>query len=669
MVQPQGDFVFRRDAGDSFKFELLVSKFGRPFPRIPVQVKLEKPNILKLLSGPPVTNDNGIVSLTIITSDPQNPRKVIDGDVSKIYYKVSSQSFKNESAIHVLVWDKYHIDSAPTWQSHVDPIFKLQATLYPAMREFINLDEMDDVIENRRLITMCMSLPVDHPNFMPVTRDLSNAKRRMILEWLEQPLPRNGRQQASNIGHGFGGHQVPLSKKSAISEGHPSLTSLGDTRNHAKLSQDASRIVSQNTNRYRALLLEKMKLIPEYERGTSLKEYRGKIETSEKPLYSSWSSEGKPLRIKYDVSRDEVTATKKEIKYPQRFTLQQLRRYLQTALELEHATIPPYLTALYSVKNGHNNKVVSLLKTVVVQEMLHMSLVANLLNAVGGEPVLTRPGFVPRYPTALPSGLQPGLVVRLQNISLPLIKDVFMKIEEPMLTIRDLEYEQHVSKHVNEHFRKISHPMKGDQQQDDEVGQDEGMRIQQEEMGSPNDGWTDCFLNGDFISELNGAHTSQGLIEEHDYTIGHFYRNILKTLGYLTKCGRNNSIFTGKPSRQMTPDLWYARTAYGHGRMVEVTDYFSAVRAIQEIVEQGEGSSPCIPAAADVNMRDLSHYFSFYSIFKGRMVTMHEWHAEQPPPGLSDEVQQWWEVRVQCWLLFELLPSLHTRAITFQCWA
>lgn len=107
-----------------------------------------------------------------------------------------------------------------------------------------------------------------------------------------------------------------------------------------------------------------------------------------------------------------------------------LRRALQTALELEHATIPPYLFAAYSL-NDTNVAIRRLIVDVTFEEMLHMTLVANLINALGGEPQLNSPGFVPRYPTALPGAVQGDLVVPLAPFSRELLRDVFMKIEEP----------------------------------------------------------------------------------------------------------------------------------------------------------------------------------------------------------------------------------------------
>ena len=629
LVQPQGDFSFRVDAGDSFQFELLVSRFGKPLPGIPVQIKLSKPKLLRLVSGPPITDEKGIVSLTINTSDPHNPRKVIDGDLAKIQYKVPNQeSFNHEAAIHVLVFDSYRIPSVPSW-SDVFPIFRTQADLYPVMKQFINLDQLDDVIEHSKLLKMSMSLPFDHPNYMPVTRDLSNAKRKMILQWLD----RLGPKQSGDSN----GNQLPVPKKTSVSDEIPILGSPRGSGNHVPPRQNPD--PPPNIFSTQTASLQKNKLTAEFERTAKRKEYRYEAGiTSRKNLMSSWSAEGQLItRIKKDPTRVETVIEKKR-EYSQTLTLQQLRRDLQTALELEHSTIPPYLTALYSIKNGHNSKVSMLLKTIVVQEMLHMSLVANLLNAVGGKPVLTRPGFVPRYPTPLPSGIQQGLIVGLQNLSLPLIRDVFMRIEEPVLKIKDLEYQQHIIKRMNDHAAKMNGWPRGGR---GGISQDEGAGTDDDEKGERNEGW-DCFPNSDFIGEVNRHRIEGVLIEPRHSTIGNFYQHILKTLAYLTNCGSNNTIFTGDPSRQLTSDLWYARSAYGHGRIVQVTDYFSAVKAIQEIVEQGEGSSPCMPT--DVDTHDLSHYFSFYSILKGRMVKMHEWHEEEPPAGLSEEVQQWLEV-------------------------
>ena len=108
-----------------------------------------------------------------------------------------------------------------------------------------------------------------------------------------------------------------------------------------------------------------------------------------------------------------------------------LHTALQTAIELEHATIPVYLYALYSLEPGRNAIVADMLRSVVLEEMTHMGLAANLLNAVGGSPVIARPGFVPAYPGPLPGTVGGDLEARLDRLSLDLVENVFMKIEEP----------------------------------------------------------------------------------------------------------------------------------------------------------------------------------------------------------------------------------------------
>jgi hypothetical protein len=72
-------------------------------------------------------------------------------------------------------------------------------------------------------------------------------------------------------------------------------------------------------------------------------------------------------------------------------TIDDLRRHLQWAIELEHATIPPYLCALYSLDPARNPEAAQVVGTVLAEEMIHLALAANLLNAVGGAPKLDTP--------------------------------------------------------------------------------------------------------------------------------------------------------------------------------------------------------------------------------------------------------------------------------------
>lgn len=112
-------------------------------------------------------------------------------------------------------------------------------------------------------------------------------------------------------------------------------------------------------------------------------------------------------------------------------TIADLHSALQTAIELEHATLPPYLTARFSLFESGNDAISDIIGSVINEEMLHLSIACNLLNAVGGAPVLNKPGFIPTFPGPLPGSVEDGLVVPLKKFSKDLVKDVFMVIEEP----------------------------------------------------------------------------------------------------------------------------------------------------------------------------------------------------------------------------------------------
>lgn len=103
---------------------------------------------------------------------------------------------------------------------------------------------------------------------------------------------------------------------------------------------------------------------------------------------------------------------------------------LQSAIELEHATIPVYLYALYSLDPARNAAIVEIIQSVVVEEMLHMTLAANVLNAIGGQPIIDSPGFIPNYPGPLPGAVEGALTVHLAPFSSDQLL-TFLQIEQP----------------------------------------------------------------------------------------------------------------------------------------------------------------------------------------------------------------------------------------------
>ncbi|WFU44160.1 ferritin-like protein [Bradyrhizobium sp. CB82] len=106
---------------------------------------------------------------------------------------------------------------------------------------------------------------------------------------------------------------------------------------------------------------------------------------------------------------------------------QELGGLLQHALQLEFATIPTYLSAVFSLTPA-NTKISELILRAAIEEMLHMTAVANLMNAIGVAPDIV--AAVPDYPCQL-TILDPPLKLDLRSFSYDLVKDLFMQIETP----------------------------------------------------------------------------------------------------------------------------------------------------------------------------------------------------------------------------------------------
>jgi hypothetical protein len=111
-------------------------------------------------------------------------------------------------------------------------------------------------------------------------------------------------------------------------------------------------------------------------------------------------------------------------------TVHDVRDMLQTAIGVEFGTLPPYLYAKFSILPGANAAAVNNLSEIVGQEMIHMCLACNMLNAIGGTPRL-KPLT---YPTTLPGDIGPPggkpLTIRLLPFSEAAMAQG-MAIEEP----------------------------------------------------------------------------------------------------------------------------------------------------------------------------------------------------------------------------------------------
>lgn len=110
-------------------------------------------------------------------------------------------------------------------------------------------------------------------------------------------------------------------------------------------------------------------------------------------------------------------------------SLDGLKKHLLVAIKVEHAVIPPYLCALFSLQGSRNELAAYVLHSIVVEEMLHVTLATNVLNAIGGEPEFDRENFLPGYPTSVPHHEGP-LTLRLLRFSRAML-DMGLALEQP----------------------------------------------------------------------------------------------------------------------------------------------------------------------------------------------------------------------------------------------
>ena len=114
-----------------------------------------------------------------------------------------------------------------------------------------------------------------------------------------------------------------------------------------------------------------------------------------------------------------------------------LESALQAAVTLEFATVPAYLTALWSIKD-QAHPVAASIRNVVQEEMLHMALACNMLTAIGGVPKINDPAAIPSYPGGLPHDVETDLTVSLSGLTRHSL-DTFIRIEEPTKVAREDE--------------------------------------------------------------------------------------------------------------------------------------------------------------------------------------------------------------------------------------
>ncbi len=206
------------------------------------------------------------------------------------------------------------------------------------------------------------------------------------------------------------------------------------------------------------------------------------------------------------------------------------------AAELEHAIMCQYLFAAFSVKQAVSEGLSDAelaaatrwrqqVSHVATQEMLHLALVQNLLSAVGAAPHLVRPNL-PQPANHFPAGVQLAL----------------LPFGEQALR----------------HFMFLERP--------------EGMDLDDAE------GLAAIGVAAPMMNQRDIVPQAQDF-----KTVGHLYRSIEQGFAHLAAKYGESWLFVGPPRAQAT------QQHFGWPELVAVTDLASAQRAIDEILEQGEG--------------------------------------------------------------------------------
>ena len=220
------NFVSRLNPGQPANVTVWASQYGQPLAGASVSVAADPSQLQPgAPTNDPLTNNitppdvatppdkisfdstittgpGGSVTLVINSSDPGAVRDYVDGQVYGVRCLPAATAaalgnppnflngnpttafgFNPGDVISLLVWSGYVQPETPQW-SDVAPILAQYAVLYPVMDQLIDLTSETEVNQQAPLLRLAFGLPVTDPNSMPVTRDLSDAKRATLLQYL-----------------------------------------------------------------------------------------------------------------------------------------------------------------------------------------------------------------------------------------------------------------------------------------------------------------------------------------------------------------------------------------------------------------------------------------------------------------------------------------------------
>ncbi len=208
------DFVRRLNPAATDTVELYATDYGKPFQgEIALSVNKGMMGGTRGAKGvpPPAiqnpaegltypaslstdTNGKAVLTMKAGVLSPPKPRGYIEGQLYGIGYQLTAQPAQTIADfwnfISVLVFSPGEAPEQPTWYANIEPIFRQYGNLYPIMsKHLVRLGQYDSVVEHLNVLRLAFSLPLSDPNHMPVTRDLSDSNRAMILKWMSSPGP------------------------------------------------------------------------------------------------------------------------------------------------------------------------------------------------------------------------------------------------------------------------------------------------------------------------------------------------------------------------------------------------------------------------------------------------------------------------------------------------
>ncbi|HEX2641463.1 MAG TPA: hypothetical protein VHU81_00615 [Thermoanaerobaculia bacterium] len=213
-------YVYRLDPGQTENVRFYATRYGAPIaaqiaatvnndgmggagtgqkiPDIPVPDIGVPASAIQYLSTVDVPADGrpGLLAVSAAPEGPGNPRGYIDGQLYGIGYSLSdpplpaNYNANDWNFISVLIFDRYEVPEVPTWYADIRPILVQYGNLYPIMsHHVVDLGDYDSVVRHANITRFAFALPVHDANSMPVTRDLSMARRLTILKWFDRPGP------------------------------------------------------------------------------------------------------------------------------------------------------------------------------------------------------------------------------------------------------------------------------------------------------------------------------------------------------------------------------------------------------------------------------------------------------------------------------------------------